>query len=88
MCLAWLQVLTVSLPGVVVLLLTTALGVVEDHVHLHGLETFSLDWGCIPIFLGYVPGALPQRRVVWMWFGAFPGAGADLVLSGKRIKEL
>ena len=20
------------------------------------------------------PGALPQRRVVWMWFGAFPGA--------------
>ena len=42
--LAWLQVLTVSLPGVVVLLLTTALGVVEDHVHLHGLETFSLDW--------------------------------------------
>ena len=23
--------------------------------------------------LGF-PGALPQRRVVWMWFGAFPGA--------------
>ena len=21
-----------------------------------------------------VPGALPQRRVVWMWFGAFPCA--------------
>ena len=21
-----------------------------------------------------IPGALPQRRVVWMWFGAFPGA--------------
>lgn len=69
MCLAWLQVLTVSLPGVVVLLLTTALGVVEDHVHLHGLETFSLDWGCIPIFLGYVdcklewwsPGVLRNR---------------------------
>ena len=26
-----------------------------------------------PARLG-VPGALPQRRVVWMWFGAFPGA--------------
>ena len=26
-----------------------------------------------PARLGF-PGALPQRRVVWMWFGAFPGA--------------
>ena len=25
-----------------------------------------------PARLGF-PGALPQRRVVWMWFGAFPG---------------
>ena len=24
-----------------------------------------------PARLGF-PGALPQRRVVWMWFGAFP----------------
>ena len=26
-----------------------------------------------PARLGF-PGALPQRRVVWMWFGALPGA--------------
>ena len=26
-----------------------------------------------PARLGF-PGALPQRRFVWMWFGAFPGA--------------
>ena len=26
-----------------------------------------------PTRLGF-PGALPQRRVVWMWFGALPGA--------------
>ena len=26
-----------------------------------------------PARLGF-PGAPPQRRVVWMWFGAFPGA--------------
>ena len=26
-----------------------------------------------PARLGF-PGALPQRRVVWMWVGAFPGA--------------
>ena len=25
------------------------------------------------VLLGF-PGALPQRRVVWMWFGALPGA--------------
>ena len=30
-----------------------------------------------PARLGF-PGALPQRRVVWMWFGAFPGV-AQLV---------
>ena len=36
-------------------------------------------WGCCvcaqqaPARLGF-PGALPQRRVVWMWFGALPGA--------------
>ena len=24
---------------------------------------------------------LPQRRVVWMWFGAFPGAQESLVQS-------
>ena len=29
-----------------------------------------------PARLGF-PGALPQRRVVWMWFGAFPGARAS-----------
>ena len=28
---------------------------------------------CVGGELGF-PGALPQRRVVWMWFGAFPGA--------------
>ena len=26
-----------------------------------------------PARLGF-PGPLPQRRVVWLWFGAFPGA--------------
>ena len=30
-------------------------------------------YGYKPARLGF-PGALPQRRVVWMWFGAFPGA--------------
>ena len=29
--------------------------------------------GAWEVSLGF-PGALPQRRVVWMWFGAFPGA--------------
>ena len=29
-------------------------------------------WGGLEL-AWYVPGALPQRRVVWMWFGAFPG---------------
>ena len=43
-CLAWLKGLIVSLPGAVVLLLTVALVGVEDHVPLHGLGAFSLDW--------------------------------------------
>ena len=34
-----------------------------------GMATYS----SILARLGF-PGALPQRRVVWMWFGAFPGA--------------
>ena len=42
--LAWLKVLMVSLPGAVVLLLTVALVGVEDHVPLHGLGPFSLEW--------------------------------------------
>ena len=42
--LAWLKVLMVSLPGAVALLLTVALVGVEDHVPLHGLGAFSLDW--------------------------------------------
>ena len=37
--------------------------------------------------LGF-PGALPQRRVVWMWFGAFPGAfGAQLVKYPPAMQE-
>ena len=36
-----------------------------------------------PATLGF-PGALPQRRVVWMWFGAFPGVAIQ-VLSLSHI---
>ena len=44
MSLAWMQVLMVRLPGAVILLLITALVGIEDHVHLHGLGPFSLDY--------------------------------------------
>ena len=34
-------------------------------------------------------GALPQRRVVWMWFGAFPGAfGLGRAQPQRRVKWL
>ena len=34
----------------------------------------NLDAQQAPARLGF-PGALPQRRAVWMWFGAFPAKG-------------
>ena len=37
-----------------------------EPTHLLLLEAASTSLG--------FPGALPQRRVVWMWCGAFPGA--------------
>ena len=41
----------------------------------------SLEWNPeIPAF----PGALPQRRVVWMWFGAIPGAFGPEGRDGPR----
>lgn len=33
-----------KLPEAVVFLLVTALVVVEDHIHLHGVEPVRLDW--------------------------------------------
>ena len=41
-----------------------------------------------PARLGF-PGALPQHRVVWMWFGAFPGAfGLGRALTDFLVKSL
>ena len=37
--------------------------------------------------LGF-PGALPQRRVVWMWFGAFPGPWTARRSNQSVLKEI
>ena len=38
--------------------------------------------GQAPARLGF-PGALPQRRVVWMWFGALSATLGGLMLKLK-----
>ena len=50
------------------------------------------SWVCAqkaPARLGF-PGDLPQRRVVWMWFGAFPGAFVQCrkVKSESEVAQL